>query len=325
MVKCLRIYYIVLAALLFVSCHKDLCMDHHHDGMKLQVKFDWADLNPTTVQSMTLLLYPVEGGSPFRFPFSDINGGVISVTSGSYHVLCVNDDELLHLTDVDSWDKVGVTTGETDIVSRALFGNTRTEVPRANGTEDEPVLREPPLLYTDTCTSFYVKATDELQVLTLKPQMALGMIHVVIENVDNLTFLQTISGAVTGLSSSLNLTSLQESDERCTMPIKLHVNANGALEGNLYYFGHCPYELHGHNLIVYSMMIDTSKQAFDFDITPQMHPDDPGGGGGGQPDDEVKDREVIVPALPLPTPQPAEGGFDIKLDEWDTQSITIKM
>lgn len=327
MVNRARSLFIIGAALLLASCHKDICMDHHHDGMKLRVEFDWTDLNPTTVQGMTLLLYPVEGGSPLRFPFSDINGGTISVTSGTYRVLCVNDDELLRLENADNWETVSVTTGETELISRSAFNNTRSSIPRAEGTEEEPVLREPPLLYTDTCTNFYVKATEETQVLRLTPKMPLGLMHIRVEDISNLQFLQTVSCAVTGLARSLNLTSLKPSDDDCTMPVNLYVTPDNVLEGSLYYFGHCPVLEHAHNLCLYTMLIDTSKQANIYDVTPQLHPDpDPGGGNpGGEPGGEDKNPNILIPALPLPTPQPAEGGFVLQLDEWNTQSINIKM
>lgn len=328
MVVRMRTYIIIAMAALVVSCQKDICMDHHHDGMKLRVEFDWSQAapSPATVTGMTLLLYPVEGGAPFRYALSDISSNVISVTSGSYHVICVNDDELLKLENTQSWETVSVTTSETEIVSRSLFNNTRTEVPRSESSLNERVLREPSLLYSDTCSSFYVRATNELQVLRMQPKMLLGTMHVKVENITNLQFLIAQSGAVTGLSSSINLSTQKGSEDHCTMPVSLSVTDDGILEGYLYYFGHCPTEEIEHDLMVYTMLVDTSKQGTEYNVTDQLHPDDPGGGGGGREgEDDDKKTEVTIPALDLPTPQPAEGGFSLQLDEWSTQSINIKM
>ncbi len=312
-----RTIFIMAAALLLVSCHKEICYDHHHAGQHLQVIFDWGELDPTTVHGMTLLLYPEDGSAPLRFPFADIQGGTISVTSGTYNALCVNDDELLHLQGEESWETVSVTTGETGLVARAAFNNTKSDIPRAQGSEEEPVLREPPLLYTATRLNFYVKAAEETQILRLAPQMPLGQIYVRVEAVENARFLETLSGVVTGLSSSLSLTTLEPSDDHCTMPVNLTLTEDGYLEGWLNYFGHCPTTELPHSLAIYTMLIDTSKQANIYDITEQMHP--------GEGKEEDKNHEVIIPVLPLPTPEPAEGGFDINLDEWNTTSIEIKM
>lgn len=321
MVTRARTLFILLTAVLLISCHKDLCLDHHHDGMQLQVQFDWAGTAPSAVSGMTLLLYPAEGGAPLRFPFADVYGGTISVTSGSYRAICINDNELLHLQNTESWETVSVTTGETDIISRSAFAMTRASVPRASGTEDERVLREPPLLYADTCSMLTVRATEAEQVIRFTPQMPLGIMHVRIENVQNLIYLQTASGAVSGLSSSLNLSTLKPSEDHCTVPVALRSTTDGALEGYLRFFGHCPADELKHILTVYTMLIDTSKQANNFDVTGQLHPEDP----SGEHTDQDKNPDVDVEELDLPKPQPAEGGFDIVVDEWTVNDIGIKM
>lgn len=315
MVARARHIWMMMAAVLLVACHKEICMDHHHDGMRLQVIYDWGDLAPEGVQGMTLLLYPEDGSAPLHFSFTDISGGTISVTSGNYKALCINDNEFLHLQNTERWETVSVTTGETGIIHASAFNNTRANAPRASGTEEELVLREPPLLYTCTNTGFYIRAINELQTLTLRPRMPLGCIHIRVEAVDNALAVQTVSGAVTGLSSALSLTSLKPSDAHCTMPVSLSFTKEGILEGDLYYFGHCPTTETTHNLSIYTMLIDTSKQANIFDITEQMH----------TTEEEEKNHTVIIPLLPLPEPEPARGGFDLTLDEWSTDNINIQM
>ena len=319
-----RTLFILLAAVLLTSCHKELCYDHHHEGMSLNVQFDWAGTAPSSVSSMTLLLYPIEGGAPLRFPFSDVYGGSISLSSGTYRAICVNDDETLQLINTDNWETVSVTTSETDIISRSAFGMTRAAIPRASGTEDERVLREPALLFADTCSLLTVKATTTgtNQTIRFQPKMPLGMMHVTVENVENLEYLKTVSGAVTGLSSSLNLSTLKPSVEHCTMPVALRVTANGSLEGYIRFFGHCPHpeDALEHILTVYTMMVDNSKQAANFNVTSMLHHDN----GSGETESD-QNPDVTVEEYTLPTPEAAEGGFDIDMDEWSTTDIDLKM
>lgn len=312
MKKILLIPILLLAA---SACqYKELCYDHAH-AVDLTVGFDWGGQDATSVRSMSLLLYPEDGSAPLRFPFSDIRGGKISVPARIYNVLCMNDDELLHLQDANSWESVSVTTGETSLVSRAAFNNTRVSVPRAKGSEQEFVLREPPLLFTDSQAQFQVRYIDESQTLQLAPEMPLGQIHIRIEAVENSQYIRTLSGSVSGLASSLDLTTLQPSGEPCTMPISLTLADDGHIEGWLNYFGHCPSGVQNHSLTVYTMLVDGTKQANVYDITAQMH-------AGTQTD---KKLEITIPLLPLPTPEPVEGGYDISLDDWTVTSIDIKM
>ena len=88
--------FLLMMAELLSSCeHKDLCYDHPH-RQNVEVMFDWSadpDANPAT---MSLYLYPEEGGDPIRYEFTDKNGGNISVAAGTYRAICVNSDKETH-------------------------------------------------------------------------------------------------------------------------------------------------------------------------------------------------------------------------------------
>ena len=75
--------FLLMMAELLSSCeHKDLCYDHPH-RQNVEVMFDWSadpEANPAT---MSLYLYPEEGGDPIRYEFTDKNGGNISVAAGT--------------------------------------------------------------------------------------------------------------------------------------------------------------------------------------------------------------------------------------------------
>ena len=88
--------FLLMMAELLSSCeHKDLCYDHPH-RQNVEVMFDWSadpEANPAT---MSLYLYPEEGGDPIRYEFTDKNGGNISVAAGTYRAICVNSDKETH-------------------------------------------------------------------------------------------------------------------------------------------------------------------------------------------------------------------------------------
>ena len=85
--------FLLMMAELLSSCeHKDLCYDHPH-RQNVEVMFDWSadpEANPAT---MSLYLYPENGGDPIRYEFTDKNGGNISVAAGTYKAICVNSDK----------------------------------------------------------------------------------------------------------------------------------------------------------------------------------------------------------------------------------------
>lgn len=315
MVITIRSYFRCLCALLpllaMLSCQKELCYDHTHGGQVLRIEFDWGWQTPDDVKGMTVLLYPEAGGAPVRYDLAGRSGGVVNITSGRYKALCVNADDRLLLTGTDSWETVAVTTAETEALTRSYFRDTRTAIPRARSAEGETVRQEPPQLYTDKLLTVDIRAVEGVQVIRFTPVMPLGVLHVRVENVVNAAFVEAVSGTVSGLSSSMSLTGLEPSGDHCTVPVSLHLSDDGALEGTLYFFGHCPSDEDlSHMLTIYTMLIDGSKQYTTFDITTQMH-------GAEDP----LHLEALIQELPLPKPQPIDGGFDPSLDQWEVNPI----
>lgn len=79
-------------SLLMVGCeHKELCHDHPHTT-QLQVVFDWAKAPDASPKSMSLYLFPQDGGKALRYEFAGHKGGKIRVPAGHYDALCLNSD-----------------------------------------------------------------------------------------------------------------------------------------------------------------------------------------------------------------------------------------
>ena len=85
----------ILAALLCLfatSCtHKKLCYDHTHTR-DINVVFDWNKAPDANPRSMSLYLFPEDGGKPLRYEFTNKNGGKIRVVAGNYKALFLNSD-----------------------------------------------------------------------------------------------------------------------------------------------------------------------------------------------------------------------------------------
>ena len=88
--------FLILLIEFLTSCeHKDLCYDYPH-RQNVEVTFDWSEAPDANPSTMSLYLYPENGGAPQRYEFTDRNGGCISVAAGTYDAICVNSDKETH-------------------------------------------------------------------------------------------------------------------------------------------------------------------------------------------------------------------------------------
>lgn len=72
-----KLFIYLFAALAVASCeHKDLCYDHSHT-IDVEVVFDWRNASEAAPESMSLYLFPTNGGEALRYS-SPIAGAVRS-------------------------------------------------------------------------------------------------------------------------------------------------------------------------------------------------------------------------------------------------------
>ena len=92
-----KLFIYLFAALAVASCeHKDLCYDHSHT-IDVEVVFDWRNASEAAPESMSLYLFPTNGGEALRYEFTDCGGGTIRVPVGNYGALCLNSDTEMSL------------------------------------------------------------------------------------------------------------------------------------------------------------------------------------------------------------------------------------
>ena len=62
-----KLFIYLFAALAVASCeHKDLCYDHSHT-IDVEVVFDWRNASEAAPESMSLYLFPTNGGEALRY------------------------------------------------------------------------------------------------------------------------------------------------------------------------------------------------------------------------------------------------------------------
>ena len=192
--------FLLMMAELLSSCeHKDLCYDHPH-RQNVEVMFDWSadpEANPAT---MSLYLYPEEGGDPIRYEFTDKNGGNISVAAGTYRAICVNSDKETHrILGKERFETFQVTSAET----RALQGLLATmagAAPMGRGTEKERMMQQPEMLWSSHADRIVVKPAGEKTVIKMKPEPRVKRCTVEIKNVENINGVKAMSASVSGMT-----------------------------------------------------------------------------------------------------------------------------
>lgn len=156
-----KLFIYLFAALAVASCeHKDLCYDHSHT-IDVEVVFDWRNASEAAPESMSLYLFPTNGGEALRYEFTDCGGGTIRVPVGNYGALCLNSDtENVTYRNTDQKTTFEVSTRTTDLLSGLSALGVRSDgVPRADGTETERVALPPDELWSDCTEGIELKQT----------------------------------------------------------------------------------------------------------------------------------------------------------------------
>lgn len=303
--------FTVLTVLLLLSCeHKDLCYDHSHTA-KIQVVFDWHKAPDATPETMRLYLFPVEGGKPQAYEFTDYRGGHVNVPAGRYKALCVNSDtESVLYRDIDSFDSFEAYAPDGVLNVRS------SSVPRAEGTSGERIVKSPDRLYSARLDDVTIELSKENQTLTLYPEPSVCRYRVTITNVANLKYISSdgISGVLSGMSGGLLVGRNEFTSDPVTVPFGVVSDGASTLTADFLTFGQTGSSGPAHKLVIYVIMSDGSKNYYTFDVSKQVYEAiDP------------YDVHIILDGLPLPKPIVNGGGFQPTVDEWRNVDVEVPM
>lgn len=307
----------VILTLALTSCvHKELCYDHSH-VLEVDVVFDWHNDPEASPKSMSLYLFPDDGGRPMRFEFTRREGGKIRITPGIYRAICLNSDtENIRTSDIYDFESFRLTTKDTDLLSgMSTLGVRSDNAPLIKGAEDERIAMSPDSIWTGSRQDILLESpTQEISI-----EMNRGFISFEIEirNADNLRYAAAISGCLSTLSESLYPSTGNLSDNDVSIPFDMKIDTNkDIVTGQFLTFGHCPMEDKTHHLNIYVVMADGSKTYFTYDVTGQIH-------------SATDDNHIIIILDDLPLPEPNlggnGGGFKPEVNGWNQINIGIDM
>lgn len=312
-----RLIHILITALalIVVSCtHKELCYDHSH-VVEVNVNFVWEKAPMATPSSMSLYLFPESGGRPLRFEFTNYNGGRIRLARGRYHAICLNSDTRnIKIDDAHDFESFCITTrNATALSGLTSYGIMANEIPKAKDSENERLTLSPEMTWSHSLRDIDIWEQD--QTITLVPEGRTVNYTVEIKNVQNLKWVNGISGTISSMSGGYYPGKDCLSEECVTIPFEARMHREESMiTGAFSSLGHCPSVQQKHHLIIYGVLADNSRWYYDFDVTDQVH-------------NSVDPYEIhiVLEELPFPKPVANGGGFKPDVDEWNSVDIVIPM
>ena len=320
--------------LLLTSCeYKDLCYDHSH--MKsVNVQFLWPKSEQTMVKGMTTLFYPAEqlSAEPVRYDFSGRDGGTARLTSGQYQVIAYNNDtETILYRGTSATGTLEAYTRLSSIEEGTQL--TRAGMPRAAGTEEEPVILEPDPLWAASHKLLNL-TSDGDSTVQMRTIPRVFLVNITITHVPNLQYTGQFGGALSGLAASVMMESGELSDEPATQAFTAQVVGDSTLEMRFHTFGHCPRRSQGdvnkHVLTIYAILADGTKWYYTMDVSEQMH--DPAKNPEIHYDPKnpetleiTYDIDIDLEDLPVPKPIVNGSGFQPTIDGWQGVEIPVDM
>lgn len=316
-----RLSALAILSLLLLSCdYKDLCYDHNHYG-DVNIRFDWQKEPNTRVDGMTVLFYNIESpaAEPLRYDFAGMEGGHVRLLPGTYRAVAYNyDTETILYRGMNLYNTLEAYTRLSSIEEGTQL--SRSGMPRAATTEDEPVILEPDPLFGAASEPFTIGIDGQCDVVIM-PESRTEELTITIVNVPNLQYSSQFGGAVSGLSPSVFMESGQLGEGTVTQAFTCQVIDETTLQMHCRIFGHCPRrsDVNSHVLTIYAILADGTKWYYPIEVTSLMH---------GQPSDPDKPEEYItftIDGLPVPKPIVNGSGFQPTIDGWQGVEIDVGM
>ncbi len=298
------------------SCALKELNDDAHTTLadKVEVIFDWSKAPDTQAKSMVLYIYP-ENRDMTDYWFNNPNGGIIRTYGGHHTVIChSNDDPYGHLLrNQHVHDDIEIYTETTALLVGQ--GISTTGIPRAPGTEGEPLRSTPSMLYGTQSKDIHLQVSALQQTLILYPEELVCHYSVEFVDVENIKNADVhIDATISSLAGGYYLGKMSPTAESVSHAFTLTVDEEmKSLRSDFLTFGLPPGEERPHKISVYIALKNRKGNFYTFDVSDQINKaEDPR-------NVNIKIYGLELPDIPdePPTP-PSQGGMSVEVDSWDT-------
>lgn len=289
----------VIAQLSVMSCnHRELCYDHSH-WVDLKVEFDWSLEPDASPRTMVMYLFPHEGGDPYRYEITDINGSIVRVPSGDYDAVAFNGETESLVETGTAFGDFMITTDEESLL--APINRSDSKAPRPEEAEDEPVKKAPETMWSASLSGVTVHSATTDQTICFTPQESTVIYDVVFQNVENVNGDLAVSAAISGVAEGFCPSVAMPAGASVTVPFAVGITGSTSLGGSVTLFGHCTDtgDSRKHILTVYT----ANHFYYNFDVTGQIH---------NAPD--PYHITIVIDGLRLPDPD--DTGMHPEVSEW---------
>lgn len=289
---------------------------------RVRVTFDWSKATDAVTSEMTLYLYPEEL-SMAQYWFSDRTGGYIKAYSGNHTAVCHNNDNIYEMRVRNHHAHDGIEVYTDDVTALAGQGISTRGIPRAPGTEQEPLRMTPPMCYGTHTRDITLLPVEEEQEIILYPEELVCHVTVEFEKVENLRSADLrIDATLSGMAGGYYPGRLEATGEKVSYPFTFSPDvAMTTLQSEFLTFGIPSGESQKHMVSVYIMTKSRDGNMYNFDVTGQVN-DAP----------DPRHIHIILPALTLPEvpedpvdPDNGDAEMGIEINNWNIESYDIKM
>ncbi|MDE6341351.1 MAG: DUF5119 domain-containing protein [Muribaculaceae bacterium] len=301
--------------------HKDLNDDAPTTiADQVEVIFDWSKTPAKEAKTMVLYLYSDERAM-MDYRFNNPDGGLIRTYAGPHTAVCHSNDNPYahHLRNEDTHEGLEIFTDDTSMLVGQ--GISTRGIPRAKGTEDEPLRVTPPIIYGAQDREIDLKVSSLPQKLALCPEELVCRYSVEfagVENIQNadLRIDATISSLAGGFYPGNMTTTAEAVSHTFTLSADME---RKTLSAEFLTFGVPAGERLPHKICLYIALRNRTGNFYTFDVSDQVN---------FAPD--PRNVNIVIHGLKLPDipddpPEPPEGGMSIEIDSWDTYYFDLKV
>lgn len=289
---------------------------------KVNVIFDWSKAPDTQASSMVLYLYS-DKHAMMTYWFSNPAGDRIRTYGGRHMAVCHSNDDPYghHLRNLETHDDIEVFTDNSAVLIGQ--GISTNGIPRAKGTEEEPLRLTPSMLYGTHDTDVNLQVSSFEQNLILYPEELVSHYSVEFVNVENLQNADLrIDATISSLAGGYYLGRMSATSEAVSHTFTLTADDElKTLRSDFLTFGLPVGEERPHMICVYIALKNRSGNFYTFDVSDQVnHAPDP------------RHVHIVIPGLKLPeipdeppVDPPGSGGVSIEIDSWEAYHFDLKV
>ena len=316
--------WVLLPMMLLTSCiRREFTLDYE-PLTNVQISIDWQLSPEATAKGMTILFYDMNNPDAdfVRYDFTDVNGGVVKLTPGTYRAIAYNNDteailyrNMQNIETLEAYTRSSSLEETATIQLSSLVSNTRAN--------NEQVILEPDRLWCGASEVFTIKEDGTTSPIIIQPETRISVMSIQINGVANLQYLRQMGGTMSGLAPGVNMLTGQKIEGGVIQAFEVDVVDATTLSISFFTFGKT-IDYEGteveelNNLTIYAMLADGSQWQYTVDVTELVSDED-------ITPDVPTDIHIEIDELPVPKPITNGSGFQPTIDGWDDVNIDVGM